>query len=117
VCASYWWPGLSSFCCYVDGCATCQQFKISTHPTKPSLYLIPSASPHLFGLLGIDFMTDLPLLDDKFDSIMVVVNHGLSKRMVVIPTNKIGLTAEQTAQLFIDNIYSRFGLPDSTITD
>lgn len=116
--ASYWWPGLSSFVRhYVDGCATCQQFKISTHPTKPSLYPIPSASPRLFGSLGIDFMTDLPLSEDGSDSIMVVVDHGLSKGIVVIPTNKTGLTAERTAQLFIDNVYSRFGLPDNTITD
>ena len=62
-------------------------------------------------------MTDLPLSDDGFDSIMVVVDHGLSKGVILIPTNKKGLTAEFTALLFIKHIYSRFGLPDKTITD
>jgi transposase InsO family protein len=61
-------------------------------------------------------MTDLPLMDG-FDSIMVVVDHGLSKGIVAIPTTKLGLTAEKTAQLFIDNVYSRFGLPDNMMTD
>ena len=33
------------------------------------------------------------------------------------PCNKKGLTSERTAQLFINNVYSRFGLPDKIITD
>src|SRR5919199_996078 len=62
---SYWWPGLSSFVRrYVAGCATCQQFKVATHPICPSLYPIPSGSHRLFGEIGMDFMTDLPLSDD-----------------------------------------------------
>ena len=65
----------------------------------------------------MDFMTDLPLSDDGFDSIMIVVDHGLSKGVILIPCSKIGLTAEKTVQLFIDNVYSRFGLPDRIITD
>ena len=62
-------------------------------------------------------MTDLPPSDDGFDSIMVIVDHGLSKGVILVPTNKFSLTSDKTAQLFIDNIYSRFGLPDSIISD
>ena len=62
-------------------------------------------------------MTDLPLSNEGFDSIMVVVDHGLSKGAVLVPTSKLGLTAERTAQLFLDNVYSRFGLPDSILSD
>ena len=113
----YWWPGMATFIKnYIVGCATCQQFKIRTHPTKPFLMPIPSGSSRLFGALGMDFMTDLPL-SNGFDSIMVVVDHGLSKGAVMVPTTKLGLSAEQTAQLYIDNIYSRFGLADSILTD
>ena len=81
---------------YVARCATCQQFEVTvnTCPSKPSLYPIPSGSSRLFGALGIDFMTDLPLADDGNDSIMVIVDHGLSKGVVLVPTTKIGLTAE-----------------------
>ncbi len=115
---SYYWPGLQQFVRnYVNGCSQCQQFKINTRPTKPTLFPIPSGSHRLFGSIGIDFMTDLPLSEDGFDSIMVVVDHGLSKGVILIPTNKKGLTAEETAILFIKNVYSRFGLPDKTITD
>ena len=65
----------------------------------------------------MDFMTDLPTSDDGMDSIMVVVDHGLMKGVILVPTTKISLTAEHTAKLFIDNVYSCFGLPDSIITD
>ena len=45
VCLSYWWPGMAMFIRrYVAGCAVCQQFKVNTHPTKPSLFPIPSGS-------------------------------------------------------------------------
>jgi len=76
---SYWWPGLSSFVCkHVKGCAICQQFKVNTQPSKPSLVPIDALSSRIFGQVGIDFMTDLPL-SEGFDSIMVAVDHGLSK--------------------------------------
>jgi hypothetical protein len=114
---SYWWPRMAAFIQnYIKGCATCQQFKVQTHPLRPSLQPIPSGSSRIFGSLGIDFMTDLPP-SGSFDSIMVIVDHGLSKGMVAIPTQKLGLSADKTAQLFIDNVYSRFGLPDEITTD
>ena len=115
--ASYWWPGLSSFVRnYVKGCAICQQFKVNTRLSKPSLVPIESLSSRIFGQVGIDFMTDLPS-SEGFDSIMVVVNHGLSKGVILTPCQKKGLTAEHTARLYVDNIYSRFGLPNKMISD
>ena len=35
----------------------------------------------------------------------------------MVPTTKLRLSTEQTAQLYIDNIYSRFGLADSILTN
>src|ERR1700731_291085 len=115
---SYYWPGLHHFVKhYVNGCATCQQFKVNTRPAKLALHPILSGSSRLFGAIGIDFMTDLPLSEEGFDSIMVAVDHGLSKGIVVTPMKKFGLNAETTARLFIDNVYSRFRLPDKIMTD
>ena len=82
---SYWWPGLSSFVSsYVQGCAICQQFKVRTQPQRPSLIPIPSLLERIFGQVGIDFMTDFPP-SDGYDSIMVVVDHGLSKGVILTP--------------------------------
>ena len=94
---SYWWPGLSSFVRnYIKGCAICQQFKVNTNLLKPSLVPIDALSSCIFGQVGIDFMTDLPEAEG-FDSVMVVVNHGLSKGLILTPCNKKGLTAKHTA--------------------
>ena len=115
---SYYWPGLQQFVRnYVNGCAICQQFKISTRPVKPSLYPIPSGSHQLFGSLGINFMTDLPLSEDGYDSIMVTVDHGLSKGIILSLCNKKGLTSEKMAEIFINDVFSHFGLPDKLMTD
>ena len=115
--ASYWWPGLSLFVRnYVKGCVICQQFKVNTRPSKPSLVPIESLLSQIFGQVGIDFMTDLPP-SEGFDSVIVMVNHGLSKGVILTPCQKKGLTAEHTVRLYVDNVYSRFGLPDQMISD
>ena len=65
----------------------------------------------------MDFMTGLPPSPEGYDSIMVVVDHGLTKGVVLIPTTNSGLTAKKTAQLYLDNIYTRFGLSESIISN
>jgi transposase InsO family protein len=63
----------------------------------------------------MDLITDL-LLADSFDSILVVVDQGLSKGVLLLPCNKT-LTSEATEQLLLDNLYKCFGLPDKIISD
>jgi hypothetical protein len=63
----------------------------------------------------MDLITDLPLTE-KYDSILVVVDQGLSKGVILIPCNKT-LTSEDTARLLLENLYKRFGLPDKIISD
>ena len=63
----------------------------------------------------MDFITDLPL-SDGFDSIFVVVNQGLSKGVIFIPCNKT-VTALQTMNLLIREVFKQFGLPNKIISD
>ena len=45
----YWWPRLRHFVYeYVAGCATCQQNKVNTHPTKPPTQPIKSTATRPF---------------------------------------------------------------------
>ena len=69
-----------------------------------------------FQLISQDFISGLPRMKQGYDRIMVVVDHGLSKGVIFIPTNK-DITALQTAQLQIDHVFKRFGLPDDIISD
>ena len=63
----------------------------------------------------MDFITDLPPVDG-FDSILVVVDQGLTKGVILTPCNKT-ITAEETGKLLLENLYKRFGLPDKIISD
>src|SRR6266540_4028000 len=64
--------------------------------TPLSLVPIPSLSEHIFGQVRINFMMDFPP-SDGFDSIMVIVDHALSKEVILTPCSKTGLTAEETS--------------------
>ena len=75
----FWWPRLSSFVnAFIAGCAVCQQNKVNHHPTRPPLTPIPSTSILPFKQLSVDLITDLPP-SNGHDSLMVVVDHGLTK--------------------------------------
>ena len=63
----------------------------------------------------MDLITDLPC-SAGYDSILVVVDQGLTKGVILIPCTK-SITAEGTAKLLLENLYKRFGLPDKIISD
>ena len=51
-----------------------------------------------------------------YDSILAVVDHGLTKGVILITCNKT-LMANQCAKLLLDNVYKQFGLMDKIISD
>ena len=113
----YWWPGMATFIRkYVEGCALCQKSKVNTHPTTPPLN--PIAAPtslQPFAQVSVDLITDLPL-SHGYDSLMVVVDHGLTKGVILSPCNKT-IDAAGVADLFHQNVYKRFGLYEKIISD
>ena len=112
----YWWPSLSFFVKYfVDGCTICQQNKVNTHPTSPPLHPIPSSTSLPFHQLLVDLITDLPP-SSGFDSVLVMVDHGLIKGVILIPCTKT-IDAAGIAQLFFENVFKHFGLHDTLISD
>src|SRR4051794_19521962 len=62
----------------------------------------------------MDFITDLPP-SATFDAIRVVVDR-LTKMVHFIPYRK-SISGEETAKLFLDNMYRYHGLPDDIISD
>jgi len=63
----------------------------------------------------MDLITDLPK-SKGFDSILSVVDHGLTKGIILIPTMK-EVTLEGIVALLMDNLFRRFGIPDKVISD
>ena len=112
----FWWPRLSTYVNrFIEGCATCQQNKANTHPIHPPLNPIPSSSLLPFKQLSVDLVTDLPEVHGK-NSILVVVDHGLTKGVIIIPCSKT-IDAMEVAKLFFSHVFKRFGLHDSLISD
>ena len=114
--AEFWWLGLASFVHkYVEGCAKCQQNKVNTHPTVPLLSPIKSLASCPFQQISCDLITDLPL-SSGFDSLLVVVDHGLTKGVNLCPMKK-SITAEGITSLFFHKVFLRFRLFDKVISD
>ena len=64
----YWWPRLRHFVYeYVAGCATCQQNKVNTHPTKPPTQPIKSTATRPFQMISQDFISGLPKTKQGYD--------------------------------------------------
>ena len=110
---NYWWPGMSTFVKnYIEGCATCQETKKLPKTTVP---LQPNEIPaNVWQITTMDFIVDLPL-SQGFDSLLVVVDR-FSKATIIIPCHKT-ITAEQTADLYLEHVWKRTGLPQKIISD
>ena len=116
VASKFWWPGLASFVQkYVKGCVICQQNKSNTHPTIPPLTPIHSAATCPLQQTSCDLITDLSL-STGFDSLLVVVDHRLTKGVILCPTKKT-ITVEGVANLFFHKVFLCFGLYDKIISD
>ena len=90
---------------YVKGCGKCQQNKINRRPWKGPLMPIPGpADPRPFAQISMDLMTDLPPSEEGYDTLLVVMDHGLTEGLVLIPTRKT-LTLTDTAELLNDNVF------------
>jgi hypothetical protein len=113
----YWWPGLRIFVKkYVKGCGICQQFKIDRNPSHPSFIPVEGAIlTRAFAYCSMDLITDLPPAEGS-DSILVVVDQGLSKGVILCPTTKT-VTMDGIGNLLHENLYKQFGLPDKMISD
>ena len=100
----YWWPGMSSFvCCFISGCALCQQMKVNTHLSVPTHSSLPSVCTRPFQQLSIDLITNLPS-SHSYVSLMVMVDHSLSKGVILTPCSKT-INAKRVAKLFF-KLYS-----------
>jgi hypothetical protein len=113
----YSWPGLTHFVNrYVQGCALCQQNKINRRPTNPALFPIKgSRDPRPFSQCSMDLITDLPT-SKGHDCILVIVDHGLTKGVILTPCNKT-ITSDQVGEIIFQKLLTKFGRPNKIISD
>ena len=112
----YWWPGMTTYIHkYVIGCTVCQVNKVNTNPTIPALSLLSSNCTHPFQQVSVDLITNLPP-SRSFDLIMVIVDHGLTKGVILCPCNKT-INVVGIAKLFLLHVFHHFGLHNRCISD
>jgi len=113
----FWWPDMRPWIeDYVRGCATCQQGKILTHRTRTPLYKIPTTPETLpFETVAMDLIIGLPP-NGVLDSILTIVDHGCTRAALFLPCSST-VTGPKVAQLYLDNVYKWFGLPNRMISD
>ena len=96
--AGHWRPGMAKFIkAYVDSCAPCQQNKTNTHPITPVLNPIKSGKTLPFKQISYNLITNLPI-SNSFNSLLVMVDQGLMKGVILCPTKKT-ITAEGMATI------------------
>ena len=64
----------------------------------------------------MDLLTDLPPSDNRYDTMLVVLDHGLTKGIILIPTTK-GSSSTTIAELLRDRVFNRFGIAEKLISD
>ena len=112
-----WWPTIHcDIRQYVRGCQTCQTAKVNTHPTAPSITPHDVASNSFpFKQVSVDLVTDLPPARGC-NSILTIVDQGLTKATFFLPMNKTASSAE-IAKLYHDAVYPNYGIPDTVISN
>jgi len=110
----YYWPRMRQFVNeYIRTCNTCARNKTPRHQPHGTLQPLPiPIGP--WQSVSMDYIVELPL-SQGYDAVYVCVDR-LTKMAHFIPT-KSNVTAEQTAQLYLRNVFKNHGLPSDIVSD
>lgn len=111
---NYFWPRMRKFIyAYVASCLACGRTKTSRHKPFGLLKSLPIPQ-RPWSSISTDFIDQLPV-SNGFDSIWVVACR-LTKMAIFIPTHT-DLTTPQLAQLWIQHVFSKHGVPNDIVSD
>lgn len=111
----FFWPNLSTDVkAYVVTCATCQRSKGSN--LRPAGKLMPlSIPPRRWDSVSMDFIMEMPMTKNGYSAVLVFVDR-LTKMVHLVPT-RTDVTAEETAKLYVDNVFKHHGLQKYFVSD
>ena len=113
----FWWSGMVEWVKgYVRGCNVCQMTKNQTNKKPiPNQPITHEQDAQPFEIVSMDFIGELPK-SKGYNALLVVVDQGCTKATVLIPCNTT-VTAAETAKLYGEHVWKRFGLPRKIISD
>ena len=86
------------------------------HPQKAPLNpIVPAIGALPFQTISMDFIIKLPE-SAGYDSILTITDHDCTKMLIAIPCREM-IMAEGVAELFLRQIFPRFGLLSKIISD
>ena len=107
---------MSTFLCwFITGCTDHQATKANIHPIVPGLSPLAVESSLPFSSILVDLSMRLPN-SHGFDSVMVMVDHGLTKGVIYCPCTK-SIDVVGVTQLFFTHVFPRFNLHLKVISD
>ncbi|KAF8748186.1 hypothetical protein RHS01_10997 [Rhizoctonia solani] len=110
---NYYWPGIrADTYWHVDSCKTCQQIRKPKYASIPPQLLELPSRP--WQHVSYDMIVDLPK-DGNHDSILVIVD-SFTKYGIFVKCSK-KLKAPELAELFLEHVWKRHGMPEKTISD
>ncbi|KAJ9544313.1 hypothetical protein OSB04_024020 [Centaurea solstitialis] len=111
----YWWPGMKKdIATYVSKCLTCARIK-AEHQKPSGLLQQPEIPEWKWERISMDFVTKLPKTKKGHDSIWVIVDR-LMKSAHFLPIRET-YSIDRLAQLYVNEIVMRHGVPISIISD
>ncbi|KAF8701279.1 hypothetical protein RHS03_06547, partial [Rhizoctonia solani] len=110
---NYYWPGIrADTYWHVDSCKTCQRIRKPKYTSIPPQPLELPVRP--WQHVSYDMIVDLPK-DGNCDSILVIVD-SFTKYGIFVKCSK-KLKAPELAELFLEHVWKRHGMPEKTISD
>lgn len=111
----YWWPSYrNDVINYVNSCQECQVHKPA--PKKLQGLLKPLEVPEgRFQSISMDFMTHFPKTERGHDAVFVMVDR-FTKYVILVPCSS-KITAEETAQIIHEKLFTQFGVPLDFVSD
>ena len=88
---------------------------VNTHPMVLGLTSLVVESSTPFSSISVDLISGLPL-SNGFDSVMVMVDHGLMQGVIFYPFTK-EINAARVTLLFFYHVFPQFGLHSKVISD
>ncbi|KAJ0918395.1 putative nucleotidyltransferase, Ribonuclease H [Helianthus annuus] len=111
----YWWPGMKKdIALYVSKCLTCLKVK-AEHQRPSGLLEQPEIPVWKWENITMDLITKLPRTKKGHDAIWVIVDR-LTKSAHFLPICE-DYSADKLAQIYVDEIVARHGVPLSIISD
>ena len=111
---TYFWPQMRQLINrYVRNCHTCARAKSRRHAKYGVLKPLPVPNKR-WSDLSVDFVVGLPV-SEGYNAIMVCIDRLTKMRHFVPTTSEV--TAEDTADLFLNYVYKLHGFPDTVVSD